>query len=89
MCVSVFHYLWSEVECRLDVLMLRPWRSPWVIEFETLIAEIRPAVSTALGGFQSLRRLTELAHHSHTAQTHRVSVPEKGKVRQTDLASSY
>lgn len=80
-------YLWSEVECRLDVLMLCPWRSPWVIEFETLIAEIGPAVSTALGGFQSLRRLTKLAHHSHTAQTHCVSVPLhytlQGEVTQT------
>lgn len=71
----VSQYLWSEVECRLDVLVLCPLRSPWVIELETLVAEIGPAVSAALSGLQRVRRLTELAHDSHTAQAHCVSVP--------------
>lgn len=79
MCSSVVKalvsYLWSEVECGLDVFMLRPWRPPRVVQLETLIAEISPAVGAALGGLQSMRRLTELAHHSHAAQTHCVSVP--------------
>lgn len=71
-------YLWSEVESGQDMFMLCPWRTPRVIELETLIAEIGPAVGAALGGLQGLRRLTELAHHSHTAQAHCVSVPGGG-----------
>ena len=71
-------YLWSEVECGQDMLMLCPWCPPWVIELETLITEIGSAVSTAFGGLQSLRRFTELAHHCHTAQAHCVSVPGDG-----------
>ena len=71
-------YFWSEVERRLDMFMLCPWRPPRVIQLETLITEIGPAVSAALGGLQSLRRLTKLTHHSHTAQTHCVSVPGGG-----------
>lgn len=68
-------YLWSEVERRLDVFMLCPWRPPRVIQLETLVTEIGPAISAALCGLQSLRRLTELAHHSNTAQAHCVPVP--------------
>lgn len=60
------------------MFMLCPWRPPWVIQLETLVAEIGPAVSTAFGGLQSLRRFTKLAHHSHIAQTHCVSVPRGG-----------
>lgn len=71
-------YLWSEVECRLNMFMLCPWRPPWVIQLETFVTEIGSAVSAALGGLQSLRRLTKLAHDSHTAQTHCVSVPGGG-----------
>ncbi len=88
-------YLWPEVERRLDMFVLCPWRPPRVIQLETLITEIGPAVSAAFGGLQSLRRLTELAHHSHTAQTHCVSVPgggvssKGGKNRNTALAFSY
>lgn len=58
--------------------MLCPWCPPWVIQLEALIAEIGSAVSAALGGLQSLRRFTELAHHSHTAETYCVSVPDGG-----------
>lgn len=65
--VRVKPHLWSEVECRLDMFMLCPWRPPWVVQLETLITEIGPAVSTALSSLQSLRGLTELAHDSHTA----------------------
>lgn len=71
-------YLWSEVECGLYVLVLCPWRPPRVIELETLVTEVGPAVGAALGGLQSLRRLTELAHHGHVAQAHCVSVPGGG-----------
>ena len=71
--------LWSEVECGLDVLVLGPWRPPWVIQLETLVAEIGPAVGAALRGLQSLRRFTELAHHGHAAQAHCVSVPGGGR----------
>lgn len=60
------------------MFMLCPWCPPWVIQLETLIAEIGPAVSAAFGGLQSLRRFTKLTHHSHTAQTHCVSVPGGG-----------
>lgn len=72
-------YLWSKIECWQDMLMLRPWRPPRVIQLETLVTEIGPAVSAALSGLPSLRRLTKLAHHSHTAQTHCVSVPGGGE----------
>lgn len=72
---ALMSYLWSEVECRLYMFVLRPRRTPGVVQLETLVTEIGPAVGTALGGLQSLRRLTELAHHGHTAQTHCVSVP--------------
>lgn len=77
LCSSIvlMSYLWSEVECRLDMFMLCPWRPPRVVQLETLITEIGPAISAALSGLQSVRRLTELAHHCHTAQTHCVSVP--------------
>lgn len=63
--------------------------SPGVVEFETLVAEVGLAVSAALSGLQSVRRLTELAHHCHTAQTHCVSVPGGcvEEVEQTDCFS--
>lgn len=57
--------------------MLRPGCPPRVVQLETLIAEVGPAVSAALCGLQGLGRLTELAHHSHTAQTDCMSVPVK------------
>lgn len=72
-------YFGSEVECGLDMFVLRPWRPPRVIKLETPVAEIGPAVSTSFGGLQSLRWFTELAHHSNTAQTHGVSVPDEDR----------
>lgn len=54
--------------------MLGPRRPPGMIELKALITEISFAVGTTLGGLQSLRRLTELAHHSNISQTHRVPV---------------
>lgn len=76
--------LWPEVERRQDVLVLCPWRSPWVVQLETLVAEVGPAVRAAFGRLQGVRRFTELAHHSHTAQTHCVSVPGGGVEERTD-----
>lgn len=55
--------------------MLRPWRPPRVVQLETLVAEIGPAVGATLCGLERLGRLTELAHHSHTAQADSVSIP--------------
>lgn len=75
---ALMSYLWSEVECRLDMFVLCPRRPPRVVQLEALITEIGSAVGAALSGLQSLRRLTELAHHSHTTQTHCVSVPDGG-----------
>ena len=75
-------YLWSEIERGLDVFVLCPWRPPGVIKLETLVAEIGSAVGTPLSGFQSLRRLAKLAHHSDTAQAHCVSVPGESVKRQ-------
>lgn len=68
-------YFGSEVERRLDVFVLRPRRPPRMVQLETLVAEIGAAVGTTFGGLQSLRRFTELTHHSNTAQAHCVSVP--------------
>lgn len=73
-------HLWSEVECGLDVFVLCSWRPPRVIQLKALITEVGPAVGAAFSCLQSLRRLTELAHHRHTAQTHCVSVPGGGGV---------
>ena len=75
-------HLGPEVVGGQDVLVLGPGRSPGVVELETLVAEVGPAVGTALGGFQSLGRFAEAAQDGHTAQTHRVSVPD-GEGRQT------
>lgn len=50
--------------------------SPRVVEFETLVAKVGFAVSTALSGLQRLRRFTEGTHDGHTAQTYSVPVPE-------------
>lgn len=55
--------------------MLRPRRPPRVVQLETLVAEIAPAVGAALCGLERLGRLTELAHHSHAAQADGVSIP--------------
>lgn len=55
--------------------MLRPRRPPRVVQLETLVAEIGPAVGATLCGLQRLGRLAELAHHSHTAQADGVSIP--------------
>ena len=71
-------YLWPEVERGLDMFMLRPWRPPRVVQLETLVAEIGPAVGAALRGLQGLRGFAELTHDSHAAQTHCVSVPGGG-----------
>lgn len=57
------------------MFVLRPWRPPRMIQLETLVAEIGPAVGATFAGLQSLRRFAELAHHSNVAQTHCVSVP--------------
>lgn len=57
------------------MFVLRPRRPPRMIQLETLVAEIGPAVSTTFGGLQSVRRFAELTHHCNAAQTHRVSVP--------------
>lgn len=59
--------------------MLSSRGSPRVVEFETLIAEVRLAVSTALCCLQSLRRFTEATHDGYAAQTYCVPVP-KGHV---------
>ncbi len=77
-------YLWSEVECRLDVFVLCPWRPPRVVEFKTLIAEVGLAVSAALSGLQRLRRLTETTHDGHAAQTDCVPVPKGQTGEQED-----
>lgn len=69
--------LWSEVERGQDVLVLRPRCPPRVVQLETLIAEIGPAVGAALCGLQRLGRLAKLAHHSHAAQADRVPIPVK------------
>lgn len=50
--------------------------SPGVVEFETLVAEVGLAVSTALSGLQGLRRLTETTHNGYAAQTDCVPVPK-------------
>lgn len=63
------------------MFMLCPRCPPWVIQLETLVAEIGPAVSAAFSCLQSLRGFTKLAHHSHVAQTHCVSVPRGGGER--------
>lgn len=55
--------------------MLRPRRPPRVVQLETLIAEISPAVGAALRCLERLGRLAELAHHGHTAQANGVSIP--------------
>lgn len=57
------------------MFVLGTWRPPGVVELETLVAEVGPAVSTALSGLQGLRSLTEATHYSHAAQAHCVSVP--------------
>ncbi|TNN42662.1 hypothetical protein EYF80_047159 [Liparis tanakae] len=72
--VQLLLVVFGTVERGRDVFVLRSRRPPRVIQLETLVAEIRPAVSAALSGLQSLRRLTELAHHGHAAQTHGVPV---------------
>lgn len=59
--------------------MLRPRCPPRVVQLEALVAEIGPAVGAALCGLERLGRLTELAHHSHTAQADGVAIPVKGK----------
>lgn len=51
--------------------------SPWMIEFETFIAKVGFAVSTALSGLQRLRRFTEGTHDGHAAQTYSVPVPKR------------
>lgn len=50
--------------------------SPGVIEFETLIAEVGLAVSTALSCLHRLRRLTETTHDGYAVQAYSVPVPK-------------
>lgn len=58
------------------MFMLSSRCSPGVVEFETFVAEVGLAVSTALRGLQRLRGLTETAHDGDAPETHRVPVPE-------------
>lgn len=73
------------------MFVLSSGRSPRVVEFETLVAEVGLAVSAAFCGLQRLRRLTETTHDGHAAQTDCVPVPrgqtgvqgDKGRAKTT------
>ena len=58
--------------------------SPGVVEFETLIAEVGLAVSTALRGLQRQRRFTETTHDGYAAQIYCVPIPGGEQGRQGD-----
>lgn len=68
-------YLGSETVCGQNVLVLGTRRTPGVVQLETLVTEIGPAVSAAFSGLQGLRGLAELTHHCHAAKTHCLPVP--------------
>lgn len=67
--------LWPKVVSGKNVFVLSSGSSPGVVEFETLVAEVGLAVSTAFSGLQRLRRFTETTHDGYTAQTYSVPVP--------------
>lgn len=79
--------LGSEAVCGQDVFVLGARCAPRVVQFETLVAEVGPAVGAAFSGFQGLRRFAELTHDRHSAQTHCVPVPTHTHTeRQTSIS---
>lgn len=58
------------------MFVLSPRCSPGMVKFETLIAEVRLAVGTALRCLQRLRRFTESTHDGYAAQAYCVPVPK-------------
>lgn len=65
----------SEAVCGEDVFVLGSRCAPGMVQLKALVAEVGPAVRTAFGGLQSLRRLAELTQDRHAAKTHCMPVP--------------